>query len=333
MLKNLFALLGTLLVAVPAGAAEPLQLGLPIACTPGTDCWVVHYVDVEPSPDARDFTCGKLTYDGHKGIDFAIRDLVAMQTGIGVVAAAPGIVKASRDGVVDREVAKESMADVEGRECGNGVLIDHGKGWTTQYCHLRQNSIQVRPGDHVEAGQNLGLVGLSGQTQFPHLHLTVRHQDQLVDPFTGLENPRECKGINKKPLWKAAIQPLLTYRPFVVYNMGFADQKVTAEAIRTGRYSGISLSKTSPAIIFWTDAFGIQPQDELTIRIHSPDGGILAQHIEKMDKFLIRRYQFVGKKKDEKLWPVGLYRGEVILVRKTDKGIEQFRADKNMEIH
>ena len=41
---------------------------------------------------------------------------------------------------------------------GNGVVIDHGGGWISQYSHLRSGSVRVHPGDRVSAGQPLGLV-------------------------------------------------------------------------------------------------------------------------------------------------------------------------------
>ena len=64
----------------PAHGAEakPPALGLPIRCRPGEDCWLVNLVDVDPGPGRRDYACGKMTYDGHKGTDIAIRDLAVM---------------------------------------------------------------------------------------------------------------------------------------------------------------------------------------------------------------------------------------------------------------
>ena len=51
--------------------AKPPALGLPIRCRPGKDCWLVNFVDVDPSPGRRDYACRKRTYDGHKGTDIA----------------------------------------------------------------------------------------------------------------------------------------------------------------------------------------------------------------------------------------------------------------------
>ena len=153
----------------PAWGAEakPPALGLPIRCMPGKDCWLVNFVDVDPGPGRRDYACLKRTYDGHKGTDIAIRDLVAMKKGIPVLASAAGVVKATRDGMRDVDVTLAGLESVKGRECGNGLVLDHGAGWETQYCHMRRGSVAVHKGDSVNRGQKLGLVGISGRAQFP----------------------------------------------------------------------------------------------------------------------------------------------------------------------
>lgn len=61
-----------------------------------------------------------------------------MQNGVNVIAAAPGTVAGFREGVDDVVYSDENAADVDGIECGNGVVISHGAGWVTQYCHLKK---------------------------------------------------------------------------------------------------------------------------------------------------------------------------------------------------
>lgn len=70
----------------------------------------------------------------------SIRDRRAMEEGAVVVAAAPGRVRGVRDGVSDASVRDTGTEAVKDRECGNGVLIEHGDGWETQYCHLQRAS-------------------------------------------------------------------------------------------------------------------------------------------------------------------------------------------------
>src|SRR5687767_667340 len=143
-----------------------------------------------------------------------------MAKGFRVLAAADGKVRAIRDSMADvsfRDIGKDA---IKGREAGNGVAIDHGNGWETQYSHLRRGSVMVKPGESVRRGQLLGLVGLSGWTEFPHLHLTVRYQGRKIDPFVGTGAHTGC-GLGE-PLWEAKALEAMKYVPTGMLAAGFA---------------------------------------------------------------------------------------------------------------
>jgi len=63
---------------------------------------------------------------------------------------------------------------------GNCVIIDHGLGFFTLSMHLSR--IDVHEGQHVAAGDQLGLSGATGRVTGPHLHWAVRWQDAYLDP-------------------------------------------------------------------------------------------------------------------------------------------------------
>jgi murein DD-endopeptidase MepM/ murein hydrolase activator NlpD len=199
-----------LLVFAAARSVAAVELGLPVDCTPGRDCFIQNYVDNDPGPGRRDYACGPLSYDGHVGTDFRVPDRAAMLRGVAVVAAAPGVVRATRDGMADISIRETGREAVAGREAGNSVLIDHGDGWETQYSHLRRDSVRVHPGDRVKAGAVLGLIGLSGLTEFPHVHFEVRHKGRPLDPFVGSE-PVAC-GASGPGLWRAEIRERVAYQ-------------------------------------------------------------------------------------------------------------------------
>ena len=64
---------------------------------------------------------------------------------------------------------------------GRVVYLDHGGGITTGYLHLSR--ALVAPGDTVERGQTIGLVGATGRVTGPHLHWTARYGAITVNPL------------------------------------------------------------------------------------------------------------------------------------------------------
>ena len=135
-----------------ADTAPPPALTLPLACHAGVDCFVQNYVD-HPGAAPRDHRCGSQTYAGHDGTDFRLPTLAILRRGVAVLAAATGTVRALREGVTDRLIATAAdHSAVAGRECGNGVVIDHPGGWQSQYCHMAKGSVAVSTGQRVAAG-------------------------------------------------------------------------------------------------------------------------------------------------------------------------------------
>jgi murein DD-endopeptidase MepM/ murein hydrolase activator NlpD len=63
---------------------------------------------------------------------------------------------------------------------GNLVTLRHDNGFETRYAHL--SSVDVKLGDLVEAGTELGKVGTTGYSTGPHLHFEVRHDGNAIDP-------------------------------------------------------------------------------------------------------------------------------------------------------
>ena len=284
-------------LAQPAGAFE---LAFPLDCTLGEGCYIQQYPDHDPGPAAADFTCGPLSYDGHDGTDIAVPSRAAMAAGVAVLAASPGTVKGMRDGVADFVPA------IAGKECGNGVVIDHGQGWETQYCHMKQGSVQVRPGDRVEVGTPLGQVGQSGKAEFPHMHLSVRQNGTKLDPFA--PKASAC-GAAADDLW--AVDPII--EPGGLLTLGITDQLPEFDAIKAGLPSP-GLPGTAPALVLWAHFFGPRAGDALLFTLTGPQGAVVTDRVV-LEKTQAMAFRAVGRNLTTAGWPAGPYQGEVVMMR------------------
>jgi hypothetical protein len=300
--------------AIKADPAEPISLALPIACELGVTCFVQNYVDHNSSPMARDYACGGRTYDGHDGTDIRIPNLEIQKKGVEVVAAASGRVARVRDGVDDISVRTIGKAAIIGKECGNGAVVEHEDGWQTQYCHLAKGSLRVKAGDRVAEGLPIGLVGLSGDTEFPHLHFTVRHRGDVVDPFAYGTLPGSCGG--GRSIWAVSIHEQTKYRAGEILNYGFVDLPPTMELIESGQAEKPSIDTESKAIVAYVRAIGLQAGDEQRLTVQAPDGAAISEYRPPaLDHDKAQSFISAGKKRGEAIWPAGTYTASYRVIR------------------
>lgn len=310
-----FLLLFVFLLACSPPQASAQNFQLPIDCSVGDVCVVQNYADMDPANGAADDPhCGPLSYDGHDGLD--IRAPAAMaERGVAVLAPAAGVIAAVRDGEPDGAFLRGGMAAISNRECGNGVRIDHEGGWSSQLCHMRAGSLRVAEGQRVEAGQAIGLVGLSGHTQFPHIHITLRRNGDRVEPLTGTPAGETRCGESVAPgaIWSPQAREALVYRGAQWFAAGFTGsapgENADAETLPA------NTGTRAQALVFWALAVGPLEGDLLRVRLYGPDGALVAEGTRTQPRDQAQAWLFSGRRTPASGWAAGEYRGEAQLLR------------------
>ena len=312
----LAALLAILAVPSLAQEGEAIALSLPVDCILGDDCLVQQLPDMEPGPATSDPFCGVATYDGHKGTDFALRFSDDIERGVAVLAPAPGRVAAVRDGEPDAL----GRGVPSNRECGNGVVIDHGGGWETQLCHLRKGSVRVSAGDAVARGDMLGEVGASGMAQFAHVHLSVRRDGEPIDPATGRTLDAGCAAEGGRPLWNAETAEAIGRPGTQLLGLGLADGPVDADALWAAGPPAAPDGSNPPVAVAWGAAVNLRAGDTIRVELLGPNG-VLAENEATMDRTRARQMLFAGVRD-----PDGPLRARMVVERDGATVLEEVRG-------
>jgi hypothetical protein len=256
--KTIFITLG-LLLSHHFSTAQAF-LSTPIDGNHGIDWIIVNYVDWELDGHL-DHNCGSKSYDGHQGTDFTLESFAQMDSGVNILAAVDGVVTFTQDGLFD----KETEGDVS-KLLGNYIAISHPNKYYSYYGHLKKNSLVVKEGDSVKAGDIIAQVGSSGNSTDPHLHFELWYDSlYVVDPFTG-----PCG--NPQSLW---LDDLPYDTSFGVFESGFKlKTQLTINDLRFRDSSYTSSLQIPPSsnssLNFWSHLYGLRTNDELRIQWLTP---------------------------------------------------------------
>lgn len=116
--------------------------------------------------EARSYPFAPTKLQKHEGLDFIDADAAAYNTDPVVHVGAAG---------------KVVKVGVDDKGYGNYVIVDFGSGWAGWYAHL--DEVWVREGQALREFQIIGLMGSTGNSTGPHLHLTLQQVPEGKDGY------------------------------------------------------------------------------------------------------------------------------------------------------
>ncbi|NDE19200.1 MAG: M23 family metallopeptidase [Alphaproteobacteria bacterium] len=219
-----------------------------------------------------------------------------MKQGVDILAPFDGVVKAVRDGIEDINVDIGGLDKIKDQECGNGVVITT-HDLEAQLCHMQKGSISVKVGDRVLAGERLGSVGLSGNTNHPHLYFALSKKNQdgslsEIDPFYG-DQPN-C-GLRPQPLWANPDYLSEHIKDGIVYNYGVAFQIPELAKVREGYYQRIIQPRNPEVIMVFADVLSVDKGHKMKVQFLDSEEKILFEKEHEFSKYQPKYFFYVGK--------------------------------------
>jgi len=308
----------------------------PVQCTLNEDCWVINYVDIDQNDDiGTDFKCLNRSYEGHNGTDIAVKSVIDITNGVPILSAANGVIKRMRNGEPDRLASAKDIAEIKKmrKECGNAIMIDHDNGIETVYCHLKNNSITVKQGQKVKAGERIALMGLSGMTQFPHLDFMILENKKAIDPFSSLTPTDKCGAAPKSKWHKDTNLTADTLNDITIMYAGFQTDIPTLKAIDQGDFTPLDTAPTSAdKLIFWSTLYGLQKGDAINIEILDANLKTIDKKQIIQDKTRARQLYYIGKRLKDGLEP-GVYTASITVTRKApNKEAQKWQKDAALSV-
>jgi len=244
----------------PGGSGVPPELFpiFPMGGIQNRDVWISGYRDLDPTSSTLDFACGTRTYNGHSGADSVLRSFAEQDIGVPVYAVLDGMVTSASDGADDKNTSKFKAAG------SNYAIIDHGNGVEVRYWHFKKGSLLVAQGQNVKAGQKIAEVGSSGNSTWPHLHLSVAQNSTALDPFTG-----PC---NLGPSWWRD-QPEKGVDP-VLIELALTDQSPAGICPPDPWPRSKAIAQTGPGVYVWVNIRHVPANSDIRFDFRRPDTAV-----------------------------------------------------------
>ncbi|WP_421763093.1 peptidoglycan DD-metalloendopeptidase family protein [Ekhidna sp.] len=185
---------------------------------------ISNYVDWnEAYPNTlTDYNCGTRSYDTENGYNHKGTDIFSWpftwhkmdNDHVEIIAAAAGE-------IIYKEGSQDDKSCSFNSNSWNAVYIQHDDGSIAWYGHLKTGSLTEKSvGERVDLGEYLGVMGSSGNSTGPHLHLEIYDANgNLIDPFAGTCNDSvsESWWVNQPDYYISGISRVLTHDEVPVF--------------------------------------------------------------------------------------------------------------------
>ena len=146
-----------------------------------------HVIGAHDEICVSDYGARQSDYPTHKGID-----LISKSGNRDIIAISDGTIVTVQDGITGYDGTTYTA--------GNFVKIRHANGYYTRYLHMIENSICVKNGAKVKAGEKIGIMGNTGYSFGLHLHFDVNDGKKYIDPLPYLTGEKNFKTENKSDI-------------------------------------------------------------------------------------------------------------------------------------
>ncbi|MEO1534222.1 MAG: M23 family metallopeptidase [Planctomycetota bacterium] len=225
------------------------------------DLHLNNYADLDPGPGVLDFDCGNHTYNGHDGQDVGLRTFDEQFIGVPIFAALAGTVVSRDDGHFDQNTSWQGQP-------ANFVILDHSNiepGLRTLYWHMKSGSVAPQLGESVAAGEQIGLVGSSGNSTNPHLHFEVWRNGSWVPTMVGPCNATV-------PMWA---QPWSKPDAHYLRDFGFLRGRLPDDHEWPDPFPrDNSATLTTERIHYWTQGVHLPADSTYRFRFYTPSGAL-----------------------------------------------------------
>lgn len=162
-----------------------------------------------------DYNCQSRSYDTGDGYNHAGTDYFTWPFGWKMMADKHAEIIAIADGtIIGKDDGNHDENCTFNGDTWNALYVLHEDNSVSWYGHMKKNSLTTKDiGESVVAGEYLGVIGSSGNSTGPHLHLEIYKNGNLIDPYSGTCNPTIIESCweEEKPYREPSINTILTH--------------------------------------------------------------------------------------------------------------------------